>query len=101
MRIVLTTEPASSTLEEPDDFTAFSVAAPTGTADALDRALGPVGTYDGEHVWVERDALVDLAGESGADSAWRDGLAAMIDYARAKGFLSEDGTAIRAHVEWQ
>ena len=29
-----------------------------------------------------------------------DDFAAMLDYARSKGWLSDDGASIRAHVEW-
>ena len=40
------------------------------------------------------------SGPKATDPDWQSGLAAMVDYARKSGFLSEDGTAIRAHVEW-
>ena len=101
MRIVVTTDPDAVTLDEPDEFTSFEVVAPEGTpATALDGILGAVGRCDGEHVWVDRGALADLAGARAADEAWQGGLAAMVDYARSNGFLSDDGAAIRAHVDW-
>lgn len=100
MRIVVTTDPDAVTLDEPDAFTSFAVVAPAGTADDLDDRLGPVGDFDGEHVWVDREALTGLAGTRATDPRWRDGLTAMVEYARSSGFLSDDGTAIRAHVEW-
>lgn len=101
MRIIVTTDPDAVTLDEPDDFTSFAVVAPEGTpATAIDRILGPVGRGDGEHVWVDRDGLADLAGERAGNADWQAGLAAMIDYARSNGFLSDDGAAIRAHIDW-
>lgn len=100
MNIVLTGEPSGITLEHPDDFRAFAVTAPRALADDLATHVQPVGRYDGEHVWVDRQALVGLAGPRAEEAAWQEGLAAMVDFARDKGFLSEDGTAIRAHVEW-
>jgi hypothetical protein len=100
VRIVVTTDPDAVTLDQPDDFTSFAVLAPVGTADDLDGRLGPLGHYDGEHVWVDRGALAGLAGTRATDPEWSDGLTAMVDYARRRGFLSDDGTAIRAHVAW-
>jgi len=100
VQIVVTTDPDAVTLDEPDEFTSFAVAAPAGAGADLDARLGPIGRYDGEHVWVDREALIGLAGSKASDTGWRDGLAAMVDYARNSGFLSDDGTAIRAHVEW-
>jgi hypothetical protein len=101
VRIVVTTDPDAVTLDEPDEFGSFEVFAPAGTADHLDARLGPVGHYDGEHVWVDREALAVLAGTRATDPDWRNGLTAMVEYARDSGFLSDDGTAIRAHVAWE
>jgi hypothetical protein len=100
VRIIIAPETATVALEDPDDFTAFSVSAPADAEAALSDRLGALGDYDGHHAWVDREALADLAGERAADPAWREGLSAMVDYARAEGFLSEDESAIRAHVEW-
>lgn len=100
MNIVVTPEPDGIALEEADDFRAFAVTAPRSLADDLAAHVRPVGRYDGEHVWVDREALAGLAGARADDPAWQEGLAAMVDFARDKGFLSEDGAAIRAHVEW-
>ena len=100
MQIVITTDPDAVILDEPDVFTSFAVTAPADATADLDARLGPIGTYDGEHVWVDREELAALAGPKATDPDWQSGLAAMVDYARKSGFLSEDGTAIRAHVEW-
>ena len=96
-------EPAVVVLAEPGDCGRFHVAV-RGAADAgmLDRALRASATgnvdSDGEVV-VRVDAVrrmaVGVVGES-----WETDFSTMLDYAASKGWLSEDGTAIRAHVEW-
>jgi hypothetical protein len=43
--------------------------------------------------------VVNLAGARGADPDWAASFQAMVDYARSHGFLSADGTQVRAHVE--
>lgn len=51
---------------------------------------------DGVHVWVSPDWL-RAAGP--ADAAWRQGLAAMLDFASTKGWLDAEGR-VRAHIEF-
>jgi hypothetical protein len=91
---------ATVRLRDPADFTGFHVAVAGGTLDddRLPTVLAAHGRLDGEHAWITTEAVVELAGDA-VDDAWRDGFAAMVAYARDKGFLSEDGTAIRAHLE--
>lgn len=72
-------------------------------ADAT-AGLVALGTPDpsGEHVWLRVDALRELALGSVAPDEhddWRDGFDAMITYARSKGWTSDDGRSVRAHVE--
>jgi hypothetical protein len=101
MRIVLDGA-GGALLEEPDDFTAFSVSAP-GPRDArrLMSAAAPLGRADGTtHVFVEPFALVHLAAERGRDQRWLDGLGKMVAYARDHGWVDER-EAIRAHVDWR
>ncbi len=99
----MTAAPASVALEEPADCGRFHVAV-RGTGDAadLESALrgSAVGTVDGDG-----EALVDVAAvrrlaAGSVDETWETDFAAMLDYARSKGWLSEDGASIRAHVEW-
>jgi hypothetical protein len=88
------------TLLEPADFGGFHVAVAGGDVD--DERLGAVlaehGRLDGEHAWIDVDAVADLAGEA-ADDDWRAGFDGMVAYARDKGFLDDSGTVIRAHLE--
>ena len=102
----LTTTPAVVGLDEPDDCRRFHVAArvaPNGGADpdGLARALAErgVGRRDGDDAWVQVEAVRRLAaGRVG--TSWERDFAAMVDFARDKGWLDASGTAIRAHVEW-
>ena len=95
-------EPATVTLEEPADCKRFHVTVRGGgDAAALDEALraNAVGSLDGEgEALVSVDAVRRLAVGS-VDDTWESDFAAMLDYARSKGWLSEDGASIRAHVE--
>ena len=66
------------------------------------RRCGPtrVGKVDGDgEAMVRVDAVRRLAAGS-VGATWDDDFAAMLDYARSKGWLSDDGASIRAHVEW-
>lgn len=88
-------------LREAHDFTSFAVVVPT-TADlplppeAVPRSLGRV-TEDGRHVFVRQDAVGVLAGPMAASDEWRAGFQAMLAHAERSGWLSPDGSGIRAH----
>jgi hypothetical protein len=88
------------TLQEPSTFTAFHVAVRGGDTgdERLAGVLAPHGRLVDEHAWIAVEAVVDLAGDA-VDDGWREGFDAMVAYARDSGFLSGDGTAIRAHLK--
>jgi hypothetical protein len=54
-----------------------------------------LGTVDGEHAWLDARAL-RAAGDGSA--AWASGFDAMLAYAASKGWTSEDGARVRAHI---
>lgn len=90
-------------LEEADDCTRFHVApsehASAGDVDRLLRA-NHAGAMSGDG-----DALVSVAWVRGqAEDAvapdWAARFQAMLDFARTKGWTSEDGQEIRAHLQW-
>lgn len=88
-------------LDEPDDCGAFKVVVESGTGAGVSEALAEVGRLaDRETAWIGADAVRALAaGRVGPD--WEDKFAAMVGYASTKGWLSEDGTEIQAHIEWR
>ncbi|WP_337830708.1 hypothetical protein [Pseudonocardia sp. TMWB2A] len=95
--------PGDVELVDPADVRAFHVTAPADlgaddlAATVRDTGLGEA-TADGGHVLVRVDAVRRLAaGRVGP--GWEDDLAGMLGYARSKGWLSDDGGSVRAHVE--
>src|SRR5579871_6537312 len=110
-------------LDDPDDFTRFHVAA-HGPRDRsrLDTALAEAGAAlaeagaalaeagaalaegggaepDGEDVRVSVAWLrAQAAGRAGPD--WERGFASMLDYAERKGWTDAARTSVQAHVEW-
>jgi hypothetical protein len=99
----LSSSPPAVSLVEADDCTRFDVVV-HGPADdgALDRVLAgsTLGRTLGADVLVTVDAVRRLA--AGAVAAgWEADFAAMLDYARSRGWLTDDGREIRAHVEWR
>ena len=89
-------------LVEPEDCRRFHVGAKGGDTEALGAALSA------QHVGrllPSGDALIDLdavrrlaAGR--VPDGWEADFAAMVGYAKSKGWLDESGEAIQAHVEW-
>jgi hypothetical protein len=103
--------PVEPVLAEPADCRRFHVAVRgTGDAAVLDRILrvSGVGCVDGDgEALVHVAAVRRLAAAAGAttdpghpDDQWETDFAAMLGYAASKGWMSEDGDSIRAHVEW-
>jgi hypothetical protein len=81
-----------------DDHKRFAVIVIEGAASPGER-LGPVGVarFD-EYAWVSISELERLAGDV-ATPEWRASFAAMIEYARSKGWVDDDLGAVRGHVE--
>lgn len=104
MRVVvdLGSPSPGTTLVEPEDFKTFKlVCKGHGDTESLQNALGGFGSVgeDGPHVWLSIERLKTLAGALASDPDWIRRLDEMVGYAEANGWLSADGTFIRAHVE--
>ena len=99
MIIVIDLAEARVLLQDPGDFTRFSVAA-EGEGDLAEvvrqSGLGRL-KEDREHVVVDPVALRALAGPA-ATHEWDEGFAGMCDYAAGKGWVEADG-GIVAHIE--
>ena len=95
----LTTEPPALALDDPEDCKAFSVRV-RGDRSRLASALeaAGVGRTDGDEALVGVDAVRRLAAGRVGDN-WEDDFAAMLDYAATKGWVADEGRAIRAHIE--
>ena len=64
-------------------------------AAAAALAAAGLGSVDGDHAWLDAAAL-RAAGDGSAD--WASRFDAMLAYAAGKGWASEDGARVRAHV---
>ena len=91
-----------TSLVEPEDFKTFKlVCKGGGDTQSLQDARGGLGLVDedGPHVWLSIAGLKALAGALAIDPDWIRRLDEMVGYAEANGWLSADGTFIRAHVD--
>jgi hypothetical protein len=64
-------------------------------AAAAALAAAELGTVDGDHAWLDAGAL-RAAGDG--SQKWATGFDAMLAYAAGKGWTSEDGARVRAHI---
>ena len=99
IEIDLDEEASRARLSEVDDFKAFAVVA-HGPRERFARAAESIGRVEEGHVFVDVDALRELAGDRAQDADWLAGLNQMLEYAEAKGWTDAEGR-VRAHVEWR
>jgi hypothetical protein len=85
---------------EVDDLKSFKVVVVgPGTHEEVQAALGDLGRVpDDTHAWI---SIQELRSASGRDdvASWRSGFDGMVDYAASKGWVSDDGSELRAHIE--
>lgn len=84
-----------------DDLTSLAVrvhakAVDPGAVSSTLRSAGAGDVADG-HAWLNIGWLRTAAGTPGPD--WPDRFAAMLEYAKDRGWLSSDGRRVRAHIE--
>ncbi|MFJ4208064.1 hypothetical protein ACIPY2_06335 [Paenarthrobacter sp. NPDC089675] len=92
--------PGSVALDEPDDCTSFKVLLSEIARDNLSTLLNraSAGQLDDEDVLVSVDWIrKECAGRIGM--GWNYRFANMLVYAAGKGWLSDDGSHVRAHIE--
>jgi hypothetical protein len=88
----------SARLVDPEDMTSFAVVV-EGEAGPGAEALAAGGIVGlGTHAWARTDALRRLAGPL-ATPAWEDSFAAMLAFARSRGWVDDELGAVRGHVE--
>ena len=90
--------PPRVVLRDEGDFTAFKVVV-DGVGDWADLSDAVAGRARVEppHLWVDAGEVRALGRPE--DPEWCRQLDQMVDFARSKGWLDQDG-AIRAHCEW-
>jgi 3-hydroxy-9,10-secoandrosta-1,3,5(10)-triene-9,17-dione monooxygenase reductase component len=92
-------------LVEPRDLDQFHIEI-SGTSESAEnwQRLGllleseAVGTLAGEVAHVRLDWLCSAG--PGTDADWRRGLSAMLDHARTRGWVDDEGGSVSAHVTW-
>ncbi|WP_458106635.1 hypothetical protein M1D51_11930 [Arthrobacter sp. R3-55] len=92
--------PGSIALDEPDDCTKFKVSLAENARAALPELLSSssAGRLDDDGVLVSVAWLKnECAGRIGM--GWNYRFANMLVYAAGKGWLSDDGSHVRAHIE--
>lgn len=80
VKVDMSTIPPTAELCDADNFADFRVVASVPS-----------------HVWIDPDAVAELADRS-EDISWNDRLADMVAYARDEGWVDDEGR-VRAHVE--
>jgi hypothetical protein len=86
---------------DPDDCTSLDVRAPSAGRPRIDETLreARIGAWDGAgEADINVAELRHRASAEGVTPGWAERWTAMIDYAQRKGWLSADGTTVRAHV---
>jgi hypothetical protein len=88
---------ATARLEEPEVLGHLAVVVVgAGETDVPLRAFG--ARVEGDHAWIEIDALKAAAAGRVPDG-WIAEFEEMIAFAESRGWLSDDRTKVRAHVE--
>jgi hypothetical protein len=85
-------------LLDADDFRHFSVRLVGSGAAELLQAGGTGRLISDSEAFVSVAAVRELAGRD-ADPSWQEGFSAMLRYAQGHGWLSDDGSEIKAHLE--
>jgi hypothetical protein len=98
--VIVTFDRDALRVVEPDDCTRLSVttALPLPELDAALRASG-LGRLEGEAALLDAETLRAGARELATEPDWDTRWQAMLDYATGKGWVSENGRDVRAHVE--
>jgi hypothetical protein len=88
---------------EAGDLKALSVSLDDGIEahHATENSTLGTASDDGASVWLdvaELKSAAEASFEGSTPADWSEGFDAMIEYARTKGWLSENGNAVRAHI---
>jgi hypothetical protein len=100
MELRVDTAIATARLEEPENTARLVVVvvgeSAGGETEVALRAFG--ARQEADHAWIELDAIKAAAAGRVSDG-WLADFNEMVEFARSRGWLSEDGTAVRAHIE--
>jgi hypothetical protein len=106
VQIDLAPYPPVVTLEEPDNTKGFHLSIVNGTTRDADWGLvfgamvdAAAGRLEGDDAYITVDAVRRMA-KNRVPEGWNADFEAMLAYAKTKGWLDDQGIAIKAHIEW-
>jgi hypothetical protein len=103
--IVLLDDDGTIRLEAADDFRRFhcEIGLAHASLEAAQAALAGTARIESrEHAWVDLAALLRLGRQAAPEpEAWAAAAQAMVDKARPHGWVRDEPTAIKAHIEWK
>jgi hypothetical protein len=102
VEIDLSAGPGAIELREPDDFRSLKVVVHNESQPGagLEDVFAPIGRLEpGGDAILRIDALKDLARERARSAEWIESFDAMVEYARSRSWLADDGSALQAHCE--
>lgn len=87
-------------VREPDELGELAVRAPGLEEEDVSEALASAGcgSVDNGHAWLKIHELRARAGAQPAE--WVEAFEGMIDFARSRGWLTQDGERVQAHIEY-
>lgn len=101
--MIISVTSSGVTVSEPDDFRRFHIATTVASAslpEVVQRS--GFGTVEEDGTAVLDIDTVRNAGKSASENPeWDEGWSAMIEYARSKNWVTDDGRGVRAHVEYE
>ncbi len=97
MIIVVDGESGQVRMDDAENLRGLSVELRECGATQAAALLGSLGLMDGDHVWLDIDALRALS-PLAADPEWVAGFDGVIKYAETKGWIDATGSRVRAHL---
>ncbi len=88
-------------VKDPENLRELAVRAPGGLAQQeVEQALAAagLGVVDNGHAWLEVAQL--RASGTAQPPQWAEGFDGMIAFAKSRGWISEDGRSVRAHIDY-
>ena len=90
---------AGASVSEPEDLTSFHVVSASGDDAVVGAAMGEAGHPAGDgDVWVSASWIKQEVASRVSDT-WSASFDSMMAYAASKGWLSDGGHHIKAHIE--
>tara|TARA_B100001079_G_C16254789_1_gene445045 strand:- start:294 stop:596 length:303 start_codon:yes stop_codon:yes gene_type:complete len=98
MFISIDSEKKTALLEEPNVLTEFHIQSPINDEDYVASVIGNGSEAAGDaHVWISIEWISQNV--TNVSSDWGERFSGMVQYAMGKGWVSDPGTHLKAHIE--